>query len=275
MTGGSGLLGQSVQRVFGQTEHELWVPAHSQMDITDASSVQTYMDHVHPDVVIHCAAYSQVDRAEREPHVCRAINVLGTKNVADACRLNHAYILYISTDYVFNGEKPGFYVPGDEKAPLSVYGITKSEGEDIVLASSTKNCVLRTSWLFGSGKCNFVDTMLRLGKTHDEINVVDDQVGSPTWSEDLARLIQTICEQQIPGILHGTNENTCSWAEFAREIFARTRCSCRVNSIPSEEYPSAAVRPKNSRLSKDHLDQLQLSHLPRWEDALQAYLDAR
>ena len=274
LTGGSGLLGQNVQRCMAKTGDELFVPSRSQMDITNPAAVCDYMAYAKPDVVVHCAAYSKVDLAEQEAELCRAVNVNATDYLTRACREQGSYLLYISSDYVFDGTKQAPYETGDRKKPLSVYGRSKAEGEEIVLRSSEKNCVLRTSWLFGSGGNHFVAAMLRLSQTRDAIGVVCDQVGSPTCAEDLAQLICSVCRQQVPGILHGTNEGFCSWADFAQEIMRVSGADCKINRITSSEYPSAATRPLNSRLSKVSLDAVGLNRLPHWSDALERYFAA-
>ncbi len=271
LTGGSGLLGKSLRRRFLRTEHELFAPPHAELDVTDARAAEACVAALRPDAVLHCAAYSQVDRAEREEALCRRINVQGTENLARACAARGCYLLYISTDYVFDGEKPAPYETDDPKAPLSAYGRSKADGEDAVLRFEG-NCVLRTSWLFGREGRHFPAAILRLGRERGSLRVVDDQVGSPTWAEDLAETILAACEARVPGILHATNEGACSWAEFARAILAGAGCRCAVEPISAEEYGAAARRPKNSRLSKASLDRAGLKRLPTWQEGLNAYL---
>lgn len=258
-----------MQRVFSKAE--ILAPAHKQLDITNQMQVADFFQTYRPDVVLHCAAYNNVDLAETELAQCRNVNVIGTRNIAEASRQCGAYMVYTSSDYVFDGEKNGEYQITDKKHPLSVYGVTKSEAEDIVL-SNPQNAVLRISWLFGPGNHNFVKAVLRTAQSRDRLNVVGDQVGSPTYTEDLAVLIQEILQRRPAGILHGTNGGECSRAEFAKEILRISHSGTVVKEVTSQQYPSKARRPLNSRLSKASLDAAGLHRLPDWKDALARYL---
>jgi len=275
VTGVAGQLGYDACQEFKERRIPYVGTDVTDCDITDAEAVNALFEREKPDAVIHCAAFSQVDEAEKNARHCHTVNVQGTRYIADLCQEQGSYLVYISTDYVFDGSKQGEYEISDLKNPLSVYGKTKSEGEDIVLAASRNNMVLRTSWLFGRN-CgrhgNFVESILCAGRSHPEVKVVDDQVGSPTYSADLARLLVEILEKRPSGILHGTNEGYCSRAEFAKEILRQAGVSSRVVGVTSGQYPSSARRPLNSRLSKQSLDDVGLSHLPAWQDGLAHYL---
>ncbi len=275
VTGAGGLLGSCLADALKRYGADVVAPVKEQMDITNSVESAAFFAKYHPDVVIHCAAYSKVDLAEEQQELCRWINVCGTQVIADLCKREGAYLLYISSDYVFDGTKTGLYEVYDRKNPLSVYGRSKSEGEDIVLSGGGQSAVLRTSWLFGHARNNFVETILRIAREKDAINVVSDQVGSPTYTEDLVMLILEMIEKRSTGIYHGTNEGVCSWAEFAERILAEEGLETKVCPIKSEEYMSKAVRPANSRLSKVCLDEAGLARLPQWEDALKRYLNKR
>jgi len=275
VTGGGGQLGHCLKQTLKMRSKEVIAPTKEQLDVTNEQKAEAFFQQYPIDAVVHCAAYSMVDLAEEQQETCRRVNVFGTKVVADFCRKHGAYMLYISTDYVFDGDKCGPYRVSDRKNPLSVYGQSKSEGEDLVLGSSERNAVLRTSWLFGHSKRNFVEAILRNAKDNSVIRVVADQIGSPTYTEDLAVLIIEMLEKQCGGIYHGTSEGTCSWAEFAREILKRSGMDTQVVEVLSREYGAKAQRPKNSVLDKSKLDECGLNRLPHWEDALKRYLETR
>lgn len=242
------------------------------LDITRLDDVMEYIGGVNPEAVIHCAAYTAVDKAEDEPEKCALVNVTGTENIARACKENGAKMLYISTDYVFPGDGESEYETGDEKSPQSVYGRTKLEGEYKVLENTDKYFIVRISWVFGVNGNNFVKTMLRLSETKKELNVVCDQIGSPTYTADLAPILCDLIVTEKYGIYHATNEGFCSWAEFAETIFKLSGKDVKVNRVSSSEYPVKAKRPLNSRLSKRSLDNVGFSRLPSWESALERYL---
>ena len=241
-------------------------------DITNAHATEAYIKDYKPDVVIHCSAYTAVDKAEDEPEKCWSVNVDGTENIAKVCREIDAKMIYISTDYVFPGTGEHFYEVDDATGPLSVYGKTKLAGEEAVKKWLQKYYIVRISWVFGQNGNNFVKTMLRLGREREELSVVCDQIGSPTYTADLAPLLCDMAVSDKYGIYHATNEGVCSWAEFATEIFKLAGLKTRVKPITTAEYPTKAKRPFNSRLSKKCLDEASLSRLPVWQDALQRYL---
>jgi dTDP-4-dehydrorhamnose reductase len=213
-----------------------------------------------------------VDRAESEPELCRRINVDATRTIAEVCRAMDAAMVYISTDYVFGGDGDAPFETDAPRGPKSVYGLTKSQGEDAVTETLEKYFVVRTSWVFGVNGKNFVRTMLRLGSEKERLNVVSDQIGSPTFTDDLARLLCDMVKTDRYGVYHATNEGLCSWAVFAAAIMKKVGLPCGINPIPTSEYPAAAARPLNSRLSKKSLDDAGFSRLPHWEDALDRFL---
>jgi dTDP-4-dehydrorhamnose reductase len=200
------------------------------------------------------------------------VNVQGTENIAKACKENSAKMIYISTDYVFPGDGDKPYEVDDPKGPLSVYGKSKLAGEEAVKKCLDMYYIVRISWVFGSSGNNFVKTMLRLAETKDELNVVCDQIGSPTYTADLAILLADMALSDKYGEYHATNEGYCSWAEFASEIMRLAKKDCKINPIPSSEYPTKAVRPLNSRMSKASLDGVGLKKLPHWNDALKRFV---
>lgn len=243
------------------------------LDITDREAVFEFIRTEKPDAVIHCAAYTAVDKAEEDAEKCAAVNVGGTENIALACKKTGAEMMYFSTDYVFPGKGDKEYETGDEKGPQGVYGRTKLEGEYKVMEIVPKHYIIRISWVFGINGNNFIKTMLRLSETRNELNVVCDQIGSPTYTADLAPLVCDMVLSGKYGVYHATNENFCSWADFAKAIFEKAGKAVKVNPIPSSEYPAKAKRPLNSRLSKRSLDEAGFKRLPTWENALERYLE--
>ena len=237
-----------------------------------------FVTNAKPDYIINCAAYTAVDKAEEAGEIVRKINADGPKNLAIAAKTVDAPLVHISTDYVFGGdldiEKE--YKEEDEKHPVTAYGITKLEGEEKIKENTDKYYIFRTAWLYGDGN-NFVRTMLKLGETKDEINVVADQHGSPTYAEDLANIIGEAIEKKIPyGIYHATNEGFTTWYDFTKAIFEYAGIICQVNPVTTEKYIemmkiTQAKRPKNSQMSKEKL-LAQGIHVPEWEDALKRYL---
>ncbi len=272
VTGAGGQMGYDVCKVLTARGIEHKGVDIADFDITDQQATRDYITGCRPDAAIQCSAWTAVDRAEDEPDKCRAVNVDGTRNIAAACKEIGAKMLYISTDYVFPGTGERFYEPDDPTGPLGVYGKTKLGGELAVRELLERYFIVRTSWVFGRNGNNFVKTMLRLAETKTEVNVVCDQVGSPTYTADLAPLLCDMIVTENYGVYHATNEGVCSWAEFAREIFRMAGKDVRVNAIPTCEYPTRAVRPLNSRMSKDKLAKAGFSRLPSWQDALARYL---
>lgn len=272
VTGANGQLGYDVLRVLRARRIDCLGTGISDFDITDANAVSRCISSFKPDAVIHCAAYTAVDKAEDEPERCYAVNVTGTENVAKSCWKIGAKLMYISTDYVFPGTGDDPYEVYSPTAPLNVYGKSKLEGEQVVQRVLEKHFILRTSWAFGHNGCNFVKTMLQLGMERKTINVVSDQIGSPTNTADLACLLCNMILTSKYGIYHATNEGYCSWAELAEEVFKIAGYEVSVNSISTLEYTARAKRPYNSRLSKTSLDQAGFDRLPSWRDALRKFV---
>ncbi|MCI2056204.1 MAG: dTDP-4-dehydrorhamnose reductase [Oscillibacter sp.] len=272
VTGATGQLGYDVCRCLKMRGMEYTGLGSADCDITDLLAVRRVFREKAPHAIIHCAAYTQVDRAEDEPEKCMAVNAAGTQNLALACRDSGAKMLYISSDYVFPGNGDGFYKPDDETNPQNIYGKSKLAGEIAVRELVKQHFIVRTSWVFGKNGGNFIKTMLQLAQTHDQLNVVGDQVGSPTYSADLAILLCDMIETEKYGIYHATNEGTCSWAELAAETFRLAGKNVRVKAVTTEQYGAKAARPHNSRMSKDKLDLMGFSRLPVWTDAVQRFL---
>lgn len=272
VTGVKGQLGYDVVNELTKRGHEAVGVDIEEMDITEKESVDKVITDANVDTVIHCAAYTAVDAAEDNIELCRKVNAEGTENVAKVCKKLDLKMIYISTDYVFNGQGTRPWEPDDEREPLNVYGQTKYEGELAVEQNLTKYFIVRIAWVFGVNGKNFIKTMLNLGKTRDKLTVVKDQIGSPTYTYDLARLLVDMAESEKYGRYHATNEGLCSWYEFACEIFRQAGISIKVAPVTSEEYPAKAKRPFNSRMSKDKLTKNGFEKLPSWQDALNRYL---
>ena len=243
-----------------------------EMDITDSTSTWAVIKEAAPDAVIHCAAYTAVDAAEDNEDICRKVNVEGTQNIAAVCKDLDIPMMYISTDYVFDGQGERPWEPDDKRNPLSVYGQTKYEGELAVQNTLDKYFIVRITWAFGVNGKNFVRTMLRLAETNDKITVVNDQFGAPTYTYDLAVLLADMIVTDKYGIYHATNEGNCSWYEFAKEIFREADIDMEVIPVSSNAYNAKAARPVNSRMDKKKLDENGFKRLPEWQDALKRYL---
>lgn len=273
VTGFTGQLGYDVVNLGQHLGFEMIGIGSSDLDITIEADVFQYVKQVKPDAIIHSAAYTAVDKAEDDKEKCWAVNVEGTRNLAKAAKEVNAKFMYISTDYVFDGNGDTPFNEVDQTNPVGYYGITKNEGETIVQQILEHWFIVRISWVFGLNGNNFVKTMLRLAETRDELNVVGDQIGSPTYTKDLAKLLIKMVQTEKYGIYHATNEGFCSWAEFAEEIFRAAGKQVTVHSIKTEEYPTRAIRPKNSRLSKQKLVENGFSPLPKWQDAVREYVE--
>ena len=272
VTGANGQLGHDVVNELSARGIDCKGVDLADFDLTNRAETLAAIAEYSPEAVIHCAAYTAVDKAEDDRDVCFAVNVDGTQNIADACRAIGAKMMYISTDYVFDGEGDAPFETDSPTGAKSHYGYTKRCGEEQVMAALTDWFILRISWVFGQNGNNFVKTMLRLAESRDTISVVGDQIGSPTYTFDLARLICDMIVTDRYGIYHATNEGLCSWSEFAAEIFKIAGKPVTVTAISTEDYPTKAVRPKNSRLSKASLDAAGFSRLPDWRDALARYI---
>lgn len=273
VTGKTGQLGHDVLLELKKRGHEAVGTGSADMDITDEQAVRRVLLSERPGAVIHCAAYTAVDEAEDKEAVCRSVNVDGTANIARACREIGSRMLYLSTEYVFSGEGTRPWEPDDTAEPLNVYGRTKYEGELEVRRYLERYFIVRISWIYGVNGKNFVKTMRRLGKERGAVNVVDDQIGSPTYTRDLAVLLVDMIESEKYGVYHASNEGVCSWYEFAREIFKESGMeNVAVTPVPTEAFPVKAVRPKNSRMSKEKLTANGFSRLPSWQDALRRFI---
>lgn len=272
VTGVKGQLGYDICRILSDRGIEHRGVDIEDFDITDAVATGNYIEDYRPDAIIHCSAYTAVDKAEDNVELCERVNAEGPANIAAAAVRVGAKMMYISTDYVFPGTGEQFYRPDDATGPISVYGKTKLMGEEAVRCATDRHFIVRISWVFGINGANFIKTMLRLAETKADLNVVDDQIGSPTYTYDLSKLLCDMIVSEKYGTYHATNEGTCSWAEFAAEIMRQAGKSTVIHPIPTSEYPSRAARPLNSRMSKDKLEENGFSRLPDWKDALARYL---
>lgn len=272
VTGVTGQLGYDVAKELERRHIEYKGVGSKDMDLTVPSEVEKIVAAYYPDAVIHCAAYTAVDKAEDEYGRAMDVNAKGTLALAKAAKKIGAKMLYISTDYVFDGIGSKPFAADATKEPLNVYGLTKLFGEQAVQLEMTKYFIVRISWVFGKNGNNFIKTMLRLGQSHDELTVVADQWGSPTYTADLAPLLCDMVETEKYGVYHATNEGITNWAEFAAAIMKEANLSCRIRPIPSSDYPTKAVRPLNSRMDKSSLDKAGFTRLPEWKDALRRYL---
>lgn len=271
VTGVKGQLGYDVVRELNKRNIEAIGCDLGEFDLTNREQTIDYIVAAHPDAVVHCAAYTAVDKAEDDREVCYNVNVLGTRYVREAAEKIGAKLVYFSTDYVFDGEGETPWEPGDAPSPVNYYGETKYLGEKEVTAYP-KSFIFRISWVFGVNGKNFVRTMLRLGKEKNELTVVADQIGSPTYTYDLARLVVDAIITEKYGVYHATNEGYCSWFEFASCIMNEAGLNCKVKPVTSAEYPTRAKRPHNSRMDKSALIENGFSLLPPWQDALKRYL---
>ena len=272
VTGVTGQLGYDVARELEKRHIEYKGTGSREMDISDTAAVERVIKDYHPDAIIHCAAYTAVDKAEDDYGRAMDVNAKGTLAIAKAAKEIDAKMLYVSTDYVFNGQGTDPFTVDAATAPLNVYGLTKLFGEEAVQMELSKYFIVRISWVFGKNGNNFIKTMLRLGQTHEELTVVSDQWGSPTYTADLAPLLCDMISTDAYGIYHATNEGITNWAEFAAYIMEQAHLPCKVRPIPSSDYPTKAFRPLNSRLDKSSLDKAGFSRLPDWKDALRRYL---
>lgn len=273
VTGANGQLGYDVVRELQKQNIECYGATRKDFDLVDFGITEKFIVNYMPDVVIHCAAYTAVDKAEDEQEICYLVNVSATENIAGICKKINAKMLYISTDYVFDGTKEGFYEADDIPNPINVYGKTKLLGEQAVQRILNKYFIVRISWVFGEYGNNFVKTMLKLGKERKEINVIADQYGSPTYTVDLAALLVEMIKTDKYGIYHATNEGVCTWAEFAEEIFKIAKLDVKVNHITTAEYPTKAKRPLNSRLSKNSLKINSFKLLNNWQNAVKYFIE--
>jgi dTDP-4-dehydrorhamnose reductase len=272
VTGAAGMLGRDVMLAAGNAGHDVVGFGRSELDVTDPAALAKKFDLERPDVVINCAAWTDVDGAEAAEEAAFAVNGTGAGNVAGAAAAVGASVVYVSSDYIFDGVKGAPYVESDQPAPLSAYGRTKLAGEEATVAANKRHFVVRSAWLFGIGGPNFVETMLRLAGSGNEVLVVRDQVGSPTYTWHLAYGIVRLIEGIEFGIHHMAAAGQCSWYDFAREIFEQAKIECKVLSITTEEFGRPAPRPPFSALTSQREHAIRL---PSWQDGLAGYLAQR
>lgn len=275
VTGVKGQLGYDVVKELEKRGYEAVGVDVEEMDITDGAAVDRVIKDAGVDKVVHCAAWTAVDLAEEKVDLCRKVNAEGTENIAKVCKELDLPMIYFSTDYVFDGQGERPWEPDDPVvAPLNVYGQTKYEGELAVEKYLDKYYIVRIAWVFGVNGKNFIKTMLGLGEKYDTLRVVSDQIGTPTYTYDLAKLVVDMCEKEEYGKYHVTNEGGyISWADFAREIFAQAGMEVNVIPVTTAEYGAKAIRPFNSRLEKGKLTEHGFDRLPTWQDALARYLE--
>lgn len=271
VTGVKGQLGYDVVKRLDKLGIENHGVGRDDFDITNKGQTKEFIENYKPDVVVHCAAYTDVDKAEEDKEKCYAVNVEGTKNISEACKKLGAKMVYISTDYVFDGEGVESHLEDKSTEPVNYYGYSKEQGESAVREILEEHFIIRTSWIYGKNGNNFVKTMLNLAQTRNELNVINDQIGAPTYTPDLAVLICDIFQTTKYGTYHGVNEGYISWYDFAVDIFDKANINMKVNTIPTSEYLTKAKRPLNSRLSKEKLDKNGFKRLPKWENALSRY----
>ncbi|MBK5432907.1 dTDP-4-dehydrorhamnose reductase [Bacillus sp. TH25] len=272
VTGAKGQLGQDVVKLLEEHTWEVFGFGREELNITDEKQVNEKVSSIQPDIIIHTAAYTQVDLAESDEEVAFKVNAEGTKYLAQAAEAVGAKFCYVSTDYVFDGTKNEPYKADDQTNPQTVYGKSKLVGEQYTQEYCSKNYIVRTSWVFGLYGNNFVKTMLRLAEEKKELGIVHDQVGSPTYTTDLARFIINLVQTDKYGIYHGSNSGVCSWYEFAKEIFEQSNIEIEVNPLTTEDLPRPAARPKYSVLDKGMIEQNGFESFQDWKKALKDFL---
>lgn len=272
VTGGYGQLGSDIVQYYRSQGIPVIPIGTKDANISIFDETEQLICDINPTHIIHCAAFTSVDKAEEEKDLTYDVNVRGTQNITLISKKIGAILVYISTDYVFGGEGEKYYDISDLPNPQNYYGFTKYLGETIVTSSLERYYIIRISWVFGLNGSNFVKTMLNLGESNEELSVICDQVGSPTYTHDLAQFLFQLIETEKYGIYHATNEGSCSWYDFAVEIFSQANIDCKVNKITSREYKTIAKRPNNSRLSKRCIDDVGLCRLPSWKSALSHFL---
>ncbi len=272
ITGSNGQLGFDLLKRMQALGFDVCGVNREHFDITDRELTSKFIEYEKPELIIHCAAYTKVDQAEEDKELCYKVNVEGTKNIAEAAKTVGAKLVYISTDYVFDGNSKKPYLVNEKTNPVNYYGYTKKLGEQTVQSMLEKHYIVRTSWLYGLNGHNFVKTMLQLAESKSELSVVNDQVGSPTYTKDLAQFIAELVQTDRFGIYHGVNDGFCSWYEFAQAIFRANGINIKLKPIVSEAYPTKAKRPKNSRLATENNAAAGLEKLPGWQDALGRFL---
>lgn len=274
LTGTNGQLGQDLLALLDQdTAYKAITTRREDLDIADGEAVSSFVEEVRPSVIVNSAAMTDVDGCESDPETAFAVNASGARHLAAAAEAINAKLVHISTDYVFDGTKDGAYTEDDPPNPVNAYGASKLKGEELVRSACSRHFIVRTAWLYGQHGFNFVKTMLRLAQTHERLQVVDDQRGSPTWTRDLARQIQALISAGYYGTYHATSQGSCSWYAFAKAIFQELDISVEVDPVVSEAFPRPARRPQNSVLDNQCLRDHNLGIMPHWTDALRRFLD--
>lgn len=273
VTGVDGQLGHDVVLKLQTLNVDIVAPSIEEFDLTNTAQIKDYILKEKPDVIIHCAAYTAVDNAEEEKELCYAVNVEGTRAITNVAKDVNAKVVYISTDYVFDGLGEEPHSEDKQTNPINYYGYTKEQGEQIIRELLDEYFIVRTSWVYGINGNNFVKTMLKLAESRSELNIVSDQIGSPTYTKDLADFIIRLVLTQRYGTYHGVNEGFCSWSDFAQSIFEKTDKQVVVKSVTTQEYPTKAKRPLNSRMLRENTDKAGILRLPHWKDALDRFLE--
>ncbi|MDM7998667.1 MAG: dTDP-4-dehydrorhamnose reductase [Dehalococcoidia bacterium] len=275
VAGAAGMLARDLVPCLQQRGHEAVAPPENDFDITRPEAIRKWVSHARPDALINCAAYTKVDQAESEEHLANVINGLAVQNLCLACHEADIPLVHFSTDYVFDGAKDGPYNIYDPANPINAYGRSKLLGEKYVLWLLRKFYLVRTSWLFGWHGANFVETMLKLAQKQRQVSVVNDQHGCPTWTRHLSEAVVSLIESGRYGIYHATNSGPTTWYEYAKEIFRLAGTGTEVIPITTDQFPTAAARPKNSVLDPFPLPEVIGTQMPAWQEALLSYLEER
>lgn len=275
VAGSAGMLAKDLIPCLGKAGHQAVAPPESELDITSLETIEAVAGAIDPEVIINCAAYTRVDQAEREEELATIINGLAVQSLCLVCRERDIPLVHFSTDYVFDGTKATPYAIYDEPNPINAYGRSKLVGEKYVLWLLSKFYLIRTSWLFGLNGNNFIETMLGLSKTRKQVSVVNDQKGCPTWTEHLSEAVVSLIESERYGVYHATNSEPTTWFDYAREIFRLAGAGTEVLPITTEQFPTAAKRPKNSTLDPFPLPRVMKRGMPSWRQALESYLALR
>lgn len=274
VTGVGGQLGHDVVKELEKRGHNPIGVDKKEMDLTSSKEIKFCIEKSKPDAIIHCGAYTAVDMAEENEELCTRVNATSTKEIAQCAKALDIPMIYISTDYVFDGNKDtdSEYIEEDKTNPLNLYGKSKLKGEEFVKEILDKYYIVRISWVFGKNGNNFIKSMIRLAKDREELSIVNDQIGSPTYTKDLAVLLVDMIETDKYGVYHATNDGYCTWYEFAKEIFKLAGIDIKVNPISTQQYPTKARRPMNSKMSKDKLIDNNFKVLRNWKEALKEYI---
>lgn len=275
VAGAAGMLASDLVPCLQHRGHEVVAPPESELDITHLEAIRRWTGGARPDVVINCAAYTKVDQAEHDEALANVINGLAVQNLCLACQEANTPLVHFGTDYVFDGTKNGPYAIYDHPNPINAYGRTKLLGENYVLWLLRRFYLVRTSWLFGVHGPNFIETMLRLADTHKQVSVVNDQRGCPTWTQHLSEAVVSLIESGRYGVYHATNSGPTTWFDYAREIFRLAGTGTEVRHITTDQFPTAATRPRNSVLDPFPLPEVIGREMPPWQEAVKAYLEER